>query len=193
MTRLWPKFYTPQSGSRSAAAWGRAACLSGPRPSSPPSYIQHHHPGSQRLSLGFWWRTAPLLTSSLPASPAVDEGTTGQRSQWNKENLKLILTIRPFLVAIFKALHISGLALTLPKLPLPSRARKLKSLSRTRSMLLEGRLNRRWSDGVITFLPWPSLAFCGIKVKSILKILIYLLLWLSCNFMYIVWWSSINK
>lgn len=56
-------------------------------------------------------------------------------------------------------------ALTLPKLPFPSRARKLKSLSRTRSMLPEGRLNRRWSDGVITFLPWPSLAFCGIKVK----------------------------
>lgn len=56
--------------------------------------------------------------------------------------------------------------LTLPKLPFPSRARKLKSFNRTRSMLPEGRLNRRWSDGVMTFLPWPSLAFCGIKIKS---------------------------
>lgn len=59
--------------------------------------------------------------------------------------------------------------LTLPKLPFPSRARKLKSLNRTRSMLPEGRLNRRWSDGVMTFLPWPSLAFCGIKIKSYTK------------------------
>lgn len=33
--------------------------------------------------------------------------------------------------------------LTLPKLPFPSKARKLKSLSRTRSMLPDGRLNRR--------------------------------------------------
>lgn len=51
-------------------------------------------------------------------------------------------------------------SLTLPKLPFPSRARKLKSLSRTRSIFPDGKLNRRWSDGVITFLPCPSFAFC---------------------------------
>lgn len=86
-------FYTPQSGSRSGAAWGRAACLSGPRPSSPPSYIQHRRLGSRRLSSGSWWRTAPLLTSSLPALPAVD-GDAAEMS-----------TIRHPLAAIFKALQ----------------------------------------------------------------------------------------
>lgn len=79
-------FNTPQSGSRSGAAWGRAACPSGPRPSSPPSCIQHRRLGSRRLSSGSWWRKAPLSTSSLPALPAVGEDTTGfRRLRWNRE------------------------------------------------------------------------------------------------------------
>ncbi|KAG7223696.1 hypothetical protein INR49_015421 [Caranx melampygus] len=51
--------------------------------------------------------------------------------------------------------------LTLPKLPLPSTARKEKSLSLTWSRLLDGSwLERPSSVSSITFLPGPSLAFC---------------------------------
>lgn len=50
--------------------------------------------------------------------------------------------------------------LTLPKLPFPSNARKWKSPSRTLSAFPDAKLNRRWSDCVITFFPCPSLAFC---------------------------------
>lgn len=78
-------------------------------------------------------------------------------TQWVRGHNKLYRACIPF----------TTLVPTLPKLPFPSRARKLKSFSRTRSMLPEGRLNRRWSDGVITFLPWPSLAFCGVRAKNI--------------------------
>lgn len=60
----------PQSGSRSGAVWGRVACPSEPTPFSPPSYIQRRRPGSRHLSSRFWWRTAPLSTSSPPALPA---------------------------------------------------------------------------------------------------------------------------
>lgn len=74
------RFYTPLSGSRSEAVWGRAVCLSGLRPSSPPSCIQHRHPGSPHLSSGSWWRTALLLTSSPPTLPAINGDVTGQRS-----------------------------------------------------------------------------------------------------------------
>ncbi len=123
-------FYTPQSGSRSGAAWGREVCLSGPRPSSPPSYIQRRHPGSRRLSSGSWWRTAPPLTSSLPALPA---------GWWRHHGSKV--TVKPNCQELFGFRWF--MTLTLPKLPFPSRARKLKSFSRTRSMLPEGRLNRR--------------------------------------------------
>lgn len=142
-------FYSPQSESRTAAALGRAVCLSGPTPSSPPSYIRRRRPESPRLSSGSLWRTAPLWISSLPASPVLEQHGSKvkmkqniwlKRSNWYKVS-----------------------APTLPKLPFPSRARKLKSLSRTRSRLPEGKLKRRWSDGVITFLPWPSLAFCRVQ------------------------------
>lgn len=52
-----------------------------------------------------------------------------------------------------------GMWLTFPKLPLPRRARKWKSLSRTLSMFPDGKLKRRWSVGVMTFFPGPNLAF----------------------------------
>lgn len=86
-------FYSPQSESRTAAAWGRPACLSGPTPSSPPSYTRRRHPESPRLSSGSLWRTAPLWTSSLPASPVLEQrGSNVQmkqnvgfrRSNWSK-------------------------------------------------------------------------------------------------------------
>ncbi len=45
--------FSPQSGSRSAAGWGKVAYLSGPALSSPPLCTPHHHPGSPRPSSGF--------------------------------------------------------------------------------------------------------------------------------------------
>lgn len=71
--------YSPQSESKSGAAWGRGVCLLALTPSSLPSYIQRRHPGSRRLSLGSLWRTAPLLISSLPTLPAFDRDVTLKR------------------------------------------------------------------------------------------------------------------
>lgn len=36
-------------------------------------------------------------------------------------------------------------------------------------MLLEGKLKRRWSDGVITFFPCPIFAFWSKKHNAIIK------------------------
>lgn len=110
------------------------------------------------------WITTSFFRILMAYSSSVDfisaSITCGRRkTQWVKGHYERKRLMNFCVSPVFSAL-------TLPKLPFPSRARKLKSLSRTRSMLPEGRLNRRWSDGVITFLPWPSLAFCGIKVKK---------------------------
>ena len=59
----------PWFGNMNAGEWGKGVFQTELGLSSPPWCTPHHHPGSLRLSSGFWQRTAHLYLFSQPASP----------------------------------------------------------------------------------------------------------------------------